>query len=507
LENDPVPVSPVVRVSAIVLFSLACLTKETAFMLAVVLFGWEVLRRKRPDRDSAINLLSVAAASSVVLLLRWAVFAREGAPTASGVVKAGALLPADAFSRMLKVLFVNMRMAVLPFPYRSQWAGSDLTLEWTTTLAAAFFVFLVVSAFRRCPRAAGVGLIWWSIFTLPVLGFFNLGQVVAAERYAYIPSVGLVIIVGGLIASLPGTFLSRKRVKYLALAVVMLLGTGAALHTRELRNEITLFQKVAGTNPGFATLHLNLGAALAREGRFDEALLAYEDAAALIPGWADAAFNRGNLFYRMGRYEEAVRDFQFVLMSDPGDWEAELNLGNAYAALGRSEEAARSYNKALTLNGSSGKPLVSLGVLAAREGDYTRAVRLFMDAARREPGLSEAFEGAGESYLALGMYDKAEGAFLRALEISPGNTQAALKLGKFLLATDRPVQASHAFRTALTTNPSLFEAWVGLVRSLDAGGEERKADSLIQDLRRSDPLLAGQVIDSRKDGSSLQESR
>ena len=497
LEADPVPVSPVVKVSAMVSFFLACLTKETAFMLPVVFFGWEVIRRKRPDKYSVINLLSVAAVSGAVLILRWIVFAREGLPETVGAVKAGVLLPADAFTRILKVLLVNMRLAVLPYPYRSQWSGRDLSFEWITALAAAFFVFLVVSALRRCPRTTGAGLLWWSIFTLPVLGFFNLGQIVAAERYAYIPSVGLVIIVGGLVASMPDRVSSRKPLKFMALALVAVLGTGAALHTRELKDEITLFQKVAGNNPNFAGIHINLGVALAREGRFEEAFQSYENAAALVPGWSDVAFNRGNLFYRIGRYEEALKDYKSVLKNDPGDWEAELNLGNVYTALGRTKEAAGSYRRAGEINGSSGKPLVGLGVLAARNGEFIQAVSLFTDATKVEPGLTEAYEGLGESYIALGMEGMVEDAFLKALEISPGNTRAAMKLGRFLSGTGRPVQAAQAFQTALAADPYLFEAWVGLVRSLDAGGEDAKADDLIQELGRDDPQLAGRVIDSR----------
>jgi tetratricopeptide (TPR) repeat protein len=507
LDDDPAPVSPLVMTLAMFSFFLACLTKETAFMLPVVLFSWEILRRKRQGRTSALNLLYVASVSLTVLLIRWVVFASEGASSSSGAIKAGALMPTAAFPRVLKTLLVNMRLAALPFPSRSYWAGSDLTIEWTTILSAVFFLFLVVLAFRRCPRSTGVGILWWLIFTLPVLGFFNIGQVAAAERYAYIPSVGLVMIVGGLVASLPAAFLSRRLVKYFALAGILVLSTGAALHTRQLKNEIILFQKVTATNPNFATVHLNLGAALVRKGRFEEALLAYENAAALVPGWTDAAFNRGNLFYRMGKYEEAIKDYQMVLKNDPGDWEASLNMGNVYTALGRTGEAALSYRNAMAINGSSGKPLVGLGVLAARNGEFMKAVSLFTDAARAEPGLAEAYEGLGESYIAMGKHGMGENAFLKALEVSPGNSRAALKLGWFLLDTARPVQAAHAFRTALAADPNLFEAWVGLVRSLDAGGEEAKADGLIQELGRDDPQLAGRVIDSRKRGPSLPVGR
>jgi len=507
LEVDPTHVKPLFRSWAMVSFFLACLTKETAFMLPVVLFSWTILGRKRPGWGSAVNLSYVASVALAVLLLRWAVFTHESASGAAGTVKAGVLLPPDGLSRMLKVLSVNMRLAILPFPNRFLWAGSDLSFEWTTILAAAFFVLLVVWALRKCSWEAGQGLLWWSIFTLPVLGLFNLGQVAAAERYAYIPSVGLVMIIGGLTASLSDRVTNRKHVRYLALSLILILGTGAAFHTRPLRNEISLFQKVLDTNPNFATIHLNLGVALAREGHQEEALQSYERAAALVPGWSDVAFNRGNLYYRTGRYEEALKEFRLVLKNDPADWEAELNLGNVYAALGRTEEAVASYGRAADLNLSSGKPLVGLGVLAARDGEFSRAVRLFNAAAGREPGLTEAYEGLGESYLAVGRLGQAEDAFLKALQVDPGNWRAALKLGWFLLDTGRPAIAERAFRTALAADRSLHEAWVGLVRSLDTGGRQAKADDLIRDLGLTDPLLAAKVMESRKGGPFVPGSR
>jgi tetratricopeptide (TPR) repeat protein len=131
-----------------------------------------------------------------------------------------------------------------------------------------------------------------------------------------------------------------------------------------------------------------------------------------------------------------------------------------------------------------------------------KAVGLFTDATRAEPGLSEAYEGLGESYLALEMQGMAEGAFFKALEISPGNTRAALKLGRFLSGTGRPIQAVHAFQTALAADPSLFEAWMGLIASLDAAGEEARADDLIRELGRDDPRLARRVMSSRIRGPS-----
>jgi tetratricopeptide (TPR) repeat protein len=488
-------------------FFLACLTKETAFMLPAVLFGWEAVRVKRSGHYRLKDLTYMAFAAGAALLVRTTVFALERADTLVPGAGAGTLKPEASLTSILKILMVNMRLAVFPLPGRTHWAATDLSVGWITVLALLFFLLLIGLGFRMSPGSTSRGLVWWAMFTLPVVGIFNLGPVVATQRYVYIPSVGLSLIVGGMVASLPGRVLGRNWVKGLVLAAMIALGISAAVQAQVWKNEVTLFREVTGTNPAFANAHINLGVALAREGRYEEALQAYDKAQSLVPGWVDAAFNRGNLFYRMGRYEEALTDFDLVLKKEPDDWEASLNRGNVLAALGRNDEAARSYRDAMAANASSGKPLVGLGVLAARDGEFTRAVRLFTDAARREPVLTEAYEGLGGSYLAMGMHGMAEDAFLKALEISPGNTRAAMKLGWFLLGTGRPVKAENAFRTALEADPFLLEAWVGLVRSLDAAGEKSKADELIKEMGRTDPTLADGVIRSREGGSSQSEGR
>jgi len=487
-------------------FLLACFTKETAFMLPVVLVGWQMLQRRRPDRQMMVGMVFLIAAIAGALLTRAAVFAQE-ADRGMQAVKAGGLMPDTTLLTSLKILLVNMRLAILPFPGRSQWIGGALSPGTVTLLSAAVFILAAGWAMKRNFVPAGKGLIWWTIFTLPVLGLFNLGQTVAAERYAYIPSVGFCLMFGALVASLPVTVLGNRAFRAAGLAMIFFLGTWGAVHSGPWKNEVALFRYIVHTNPGYPNGYLNLGVALSREGRNEEAMKAYDKARELVPGWVDAAFNRGNLFYRMGRYEEALTDFDSVLKKEPGDWEASLNRGNVLVALGRNDEAVRSYRDAMAVNASSGKPLVGLGVLAARDGEFTRAVRLFTNAATREPVLTEAYEGLGGSYLAMGMHGMAEDAFQKALEISPGNTRAAMKLGWFLLGTGRPVKADHAFGTALAADPSLLEAWVGLVRSLDAAGEKSKADGLIQEMGRTDPTLADGVIKSRKGGSSQPENR
>jgi Tfp pilus assembly protein PilF len=82
-----------------------------------------------------------------------------------------------------------------------------------------------------------------------------------------------------------------------------------------------------------------------------------------------------------------------------------------------------------------------------------------------------------------------------------------MKLGWFLLGTGRPAKAENTFRTALEADPFLLEAWVGLVRSLDAAGEKSKADELIKEMGRTDPTLADGVIRSREGGSSQSENK
>ena len=491
------------RAVALLSFFLACLTKEIAFMLPAVLIGWEALRFRRPDPDRLKDLVYTAMIAGAALLLRVVIFAWERAEPAIQGARAGELSQETSLLKVIKVFLIDTRLAVFPFPGRTHWAATDLFIGWTTVAAVVCFFLILGLGFKKAPEQTARGLIWWLAFAVPVVGFINLGPIVATERYIYIPSVGLCMIVGGIVALLPKKMMEARWVRGLALAVLFALGAGSMIQARVWANDVALFGEITESNPGYANAHVNLGVALAREGRYMEALRSYEKAQRLIPGWVDVSFNRGNLFYQMGKYEEALEDFDKVLEAGPADWETLLNRGNVLVALDRYDEAERSYSAALALNPPSGKPLVGLGVLAARDGHYSHAVRLFTDAAQRDPGLTEAYEGMGESYLALGMHGVAEGAYLKVLEIYPGNTRAAMKLGWFQLGVGRPVKAEHAFRRAIAADPSLLEAWVGLVRALDTGGLKRESDDLIRDLEGTDPHLAGRVVESRKSGAAM----
>jgi Flp pilus assembly protein TadD len=490
-DADPASVSKGSRAAALLCFFLACLTKETAIMLPLVFIVWTAVFRRPLGKPERIYLLHLILTVCIIILIRWIVFSGGDVTEKVTALKAGSLLPLESISRIGKIILINMRMAVWPFPVRTLWAGSDLIVGWVTLLGAGLFIAAAVWAIIKSPKYSGEGLLWWVVFSLPVLGFINLGQVVAAERYAYIPSVGLSVIAGGIAATWSGH--AHAKIKNFALAVIIILAASAAWHTKDFRNEITLFRKVARHNPDFPTVHLNLGAALAKDGRFEEALESYNRASALAPAWTDPLFNRGNLRYRTGKYKEAIVDFRSVLENDPEDWEAELNLGNSYAALGEKKKAAAAYQRASHLNSSSGKPLVALGVLAGREADFDKAAALFREATLHEPDLAEAYQGMGDSYIALGRLDLAEAAFLKTLEISPESAQAAAELGKLYTMTNRHVQASFAYRAALAADPSLQRAWEGLIISLDASGESQQADQLILELDRMDSDLADRI--------------
>ena len=482
-----------VRILVPVFFFLACLTKETAFMFPLLLLFLLILRGRNSWRNGIIGIIPVFLAAGAAFLARFAVFAVESHPGAASGLRAGAVLPDFSVVRILKLLMVNMGMAVNPFPERFHWFSGDLDFEWGTFLGAVLFLVLLALVLKRNRDCAVRGTAWWSLFIFPVLGIFNLGQSLAAERYAYIPSVGICLMVGGLVASLPSPLPARRLFRGMAAAVAVLLMVAAAAHARNWKNEVTLFSRVVETNPSYADGYVNLGVALARKGRHEDALTAYNKAQALAPGETMAAFNRGNLFESIGRHQEALASFDAVLEKDPDDWEASLNRGNVLAKLGRFEEAAKSYEKALDDSGMSGKPLVGLGVLAAREGRYEKALELFTAASEREPDLSEAFQGMGESLLFLGKAGEAKGAFFRAIEISPRNTMAALRLGEILMKEGQPFQAVHAFRAALASDPSSIGAWVGLIRALEVSGMDQKVPGYLRELEMKDPVLAGKV--------------
>ncbi len=192
-----------------------------------------------------------------------------------------------------------------------------------------------------------VGWCWFLIALFPYLGLVQVRLWPAmADRFAYVPLIGIyIMLVWGFAELVP----RRHRVQVvaaLAAALVLVLLISATKHqVSHWRDSIRLFSRAVAVSPRSPEMHYNLGTALASEGRFRDAAAALERARDLNPQKSEVRSQLGNVYTMLGRHRQAIDQYQAAIRLDPGNTEALYNLATRLDALGRPAEAAVFYRR------------------------------------------------------------------------------------------------------------------------------------------------------------------
>jgi tetratricopeptide (TPR) repeat protein len=422
---------------------LAALSKEVALMLPLVLLAWDALLPAEGPvglRGWLARNRGWVAAWSLALAAAAAI--RLGAAGIGFGPGAGQTWAAGARAEPLlfpKVWLAYLRLLAFPWPLSAQYTPADLGVTATGLAAAAATVGLCAATAGRGARRAGlVGAAWIAGFLLPVSGVRALAGAIVAERFLYLPSVGICLAAGAALDLAWARRGARGAVVAAGGAVLAgaLLGTLAG--SAVWRDSLTLFRETARRSPQSAVAWFNLGNALGEAGRGEEALGAYAAAARIAPGFGDAHLARGTALMRLGRPAEAVASFTAAAGSEPRSAAARYNLAVAWLALDRPEAAARESLAALELQ--PGDPLAAnnLGVAYSRLGRHAEAAGAFRRALAADPGCAGCAFNLGLECEALGRPEEAAAAYAAALRLDPGNAGARLGLDRARAAPPQP---------------------------------------------------------------------
>lgn len=321
-----------------------------------------------------------------------------------------------------------------PHPYLPETGGTGLH-AWQIVGAAGLVLALsVAAACARRWRYLAVGWLWFVGMLVPVLGFVQMGVQAHADRYMYLPLVGLSIALvwGGrdVVRALARGSLQRLRMLERGAAVasaVVLCGYASLTwqQTRHWSDTHALFRRALDQHPESPMLHVAVGQALAESGDLASAEPHFRQALALAPGIVEAHTNLAHLLMAQGRPDLAVPHYREALASDPADrFETLNNLANALTATGQVDEALTHYRAALDLAPASADSHFNLGnalILARR---HAAAARHFRSAIRARPTFAEAHFNLGLVLATEGRPESAIPALERALEIRPDYERA-----------------------------------------------------------------------------------
>ena len=271
---------------------------------------------------------------------------------------------------------------------------------------------------RRAPYLF-VGWSWFLVTLVPVLGLVQVGEQGHADRYTYLPSIGLAIAFVWSVDAIVGRRGLRPVAVGAAIGAGVLLSSASLLQTAVWRDPRDLHRQALAHTRGNYVAHNNLGVLLAQDGRLDEAGEHFEAALAILPGEPRAEDNLGTLLLQRGRVADAIPHFTAALARSE-DPEIENNLGNALVAAGRTDEGIDRLRAAIEVRPEYALAHYNLAMALARRGLKDEALREFDLAIRFGPDRAAAWAHRGLLLATLGRKVEAASDFRRALELEPG---------------------------------------------------------------------------------------
>jgi tetratricopeptide (TPR) repeat protein len=291
-----------------------------------------------------------------------------------------------SYYRYLGKLFWPSDLAVF-YPYPNFWPIFQVLLMGGLLAGVSAFVF--VQRTRR-PYLL-VGWLWFCGTLVPVIGLVQVGGQAMADRYTYIPSLGLFIaLIWGL----------QELTRHWRYGKMVLSGAGCLtiiLCTDVTRQQLgywqdneTLYRHALAATENNYLAHHNLGIALFTEGQIDEAIVQYQEALRLKPDNAQAHYDLGAALAVKGRTDEAIGQFQEALELKPDYAEAHNNLGTALAKQGELDQAIGQFQEALHLQPDNAEFHYNLGAALGMKDRMDEAIEQFEEALRLKPDYAVA---------------------------------------------------------------------------------------------------------------------
>jgi tetratricopeptide (TPR) repeat protein len=370
--------------------------------------------------------------------------------------------------------------------------------NWTALeVALAVALLLVLSSIaiwqsRRRPWLA-VGWFWYVGTLVPVIGIVQAGMQTMADRYTYVPLIGLFIIVawGGCelvkILNMPAL---APGLSAAALAVCVVLTWHQITFWR---NSETLFTRMIDVTPNNYMAHYDLGNFYSRAGNTNAAVTNYEAALAEEPNYADAHNNLGGILLDAKQYDDALHHYRAAVRTNP-DFLRYFNLANALAdaASARHDatgfaEAVATYRQALQLNPDSSQAHHNLGLTWQAQGSNTEAIAEFSEAARLDPKLMDSLNTLAINCAMQNQMPDAERAFREIIRLRPNDFGAYENLGNALAAQNKPEDAIKTYLTALQLNPADYQTEFNLGLTYSRQGNRSQAAACYQQALRINP--------------------
>ncbi len=297
---------------------------------------------------------------------------------------------------------------------------------------AVLLIVLLVS--WRWTRAVIVGWLFFFITILPTMQIVRFSDVIASDKFAYIPSFGLLLPLACAVTILwngagSSQYLRRGLIS-LAIFVPVFFEIGATRNYLAVwKDSETLYRHMIRLAPDAAVPYFESGCTLREQGRMAQARREFRLAVDLNPRYPQAHNNLAKVLELKGDIDGAIRHFRAALKLKP-DHESHFNLAGAYIRARQTETAVDHYKKAIAIKNDYHLAHNNLAAALTLQKKYAEAVVYYENAIRIRPEYADAHRNYGITLLQMGREEKAVYHLKKAVQINPNDTVAANALKK-----------------------------------------------------------------------------
>jgi Flp pilus assembly protein TadD len=343
---------------------------------------------------------------------------------------------------------------------------------------ALVLVTILIISFGRRHKYLIVGWLLFLGTLVPVIGIIQVGSQSMADRYTYIPLIGLFIIIAFAAADLFQKMPFRKIVlATLAGAILSACTIVTSIQLRYWKNSISLFEHTIAVTKDNAVIYNSYASVIGPLGRYDEAAKYLTEAVRLMPNSPEAHYNLGNALRNLGNFDEAIKHYNIVLKLDHGYTSAHYALGLTLADKGDYDAAIEQYKICLKpdagpernqLTGQSRnitrvgpdtpKLLASIGSAFAQKGQFALAIEYYNQALKLNPDYVPANALLAFALEKTGRTDEAIAQYHVVLKLVPDNAEINTNLGNLLQSQGKNGEAIQHYKKALQTDPNFQQA-------------------------------------------------
>jgi len=366
-------------------------------------------------------------------------------------------------------------------------------------------VTLVAASFGRRRTYLLVGWLWFLGMLVPVIGIVQVRFQAHADRYTYLPQIGLYLMITWEVGD---WVVSHPRWRRLAgMAALMLVGTLAVCAWRQTaywHDDKLLWNHAVACTKGNAFAHYHLGNDYMSQGQLEEAAAHFQKAIEIVPEYVEARHNLAVVLASQGQVAAAIDQYEQVLQLSPGHDQALNNLGTLLAKEGLTDKAAEHFRQAIQLRPDDSQAYYNLANVLVASGRLDAAVKLYQQVIQMKPDDAEAHNNLGAVLARQGHLDEAIGHYRRALELKPNYAEVYCNLGDALALRGQLDQAAEQYRRVLALKPDYAEAHNNLGNILAALGQ---VDEAIGHYRRALNINPDFIQAHFRLGLALQKQR